>query len=84
MSEIVLDKDSISVIPETPPDEMDFELYDDVDGVTSAVPDKTELTVTFKCIGCTKDQQYQDTLATVAQLHRPVDTRAVALQAPAT
>ena len=34
------------------------------------IPDGTEHTVTFKCIGCTKDQQYQDTLTTVAQLCR--------------
>ena len=91
------DDDSISVIPETPPDEMEFLPNDDNDDdvVGSITPDEMEHTVTFKCIGCTREQKYQDTLAMVAHLRRtgnavevrvepeptnPVDARAIAFQ----
>ena len=82
MSDCDEDNDSITVITETPPSsEGDAERLD------------TQHTVTFKCTGRTKEQNYVVFLASVAQIrHRggdvrlepeptnPVDAKAIAFQ----
>lgn len=63
------DHDDVTVIPETPP-ESDNESDADEEGTEETTPDEIEHKVTFKCIGCTKEQQYQQALIHAAQLRR--------------
>ena len=59
----------ITVIPETPSasedDEGDTDTGSSIDW--SSIPAVTH-TATFKCIGCTKEIQYQEILARIAQV----------------
>ena len=93
---------SITIIPETPPDSAstsDGEEEDTTSDLGASLligfsPVVTH-TVTFKCIGCTKDMKYQETLARVSQIrnrnvdvicklypepNNPADARAIAFR----
>ena len=92
----------ITVIPETPPSSpmsvsfSDGEHSDEEDSAVAGC-DKALITheLTFKCIGCTKELTYQETLAAASQLlskgkivpctiepepHNPVDSEAIAIK----
>ena len=59
---------SITVIPEIPPPSSESE-EDGCDAAFSiGFSPIVTYTVTFKCIGCTKDTSYQETLAHISQL----------------
>ncbi len=62
------DPDEITVIPETPPEPESDNDSDITENNDSTSPDETEHRVTFKCIGCTKEQPYQQALMHAAQL----------------
>ena len=61
--------DEVTVIPETPPESDDDSDAND-ESTEEASPHEIEHTVTFKCIGCTKEQPYQQALIRAAQLRR--------------
>ena len=71
MSDCDEDNDSITVIPETLPSSEDVDMDAERDAFeTETLDTVTQHTVTFKCIGCTKQQNYQEVLASVAQIRR--------------
>ena len=89
-----LDWNSPSLHDTTPPDKPQHVVDDqEVDSATTDPAQVIQHTVRFKCIGVTKEQSYQETLAQVAQLHRsgldvevklspepsnPIDSKAIA------
>lgn len=88
----------ITVIPETQVSECsssDGEKDSDEDGLLDVNASMITHTVTFKCIGCTKEQSYQETLAAIAQIqnrgevvtckivpepNNPVNAKAIAIK----
>ena len=69
------DDEEITVIPETPPAvsdeeeaEEEEEQEEECDGFHLGFSPIVTHTVTFKCIGTTKEDRYQETLARIAQL----------------
>lgn len=96
------DDEEITVIPETPPAVSDEEEQvkeeekeEDCDGFHLGFSPIVTHTVTFKCMGTTKEDRYQETLACVAQLtsaghevrcklqaepENPFDSRAIAFR----
>lgn len=88
---------SIQVIPETPPESSSDEEGDEQD-ISLILPFQTSFlthTVTFKCIGCTKELRYQEALCRASQLlmsknevkcrlmhepDNPVDSEAIAFE----
>ena len=98
MSDSDKDNGSIIVIPETllnSEDDSDMDADSDSDMPVTETAGDTRHTVTFKCIGCTREQNYQEVLARVAQVRReggnvevriepeptnPVDAKAIAFQ----
>ena len=76
---------SITVIPETPPDSASDSEEEDVTcdldpSLTIGFSPIVTHTVTFKCIGCTKDSSYQETLARVSQIRNCNENVACKLQ----
>lgn len=89
---------SITVIPETPPNSADSDVEDGEQRLDLALPSHASClthTVTFKCIGCTKEFQYQEALCRASQLlisksnvncqlkpepDNPVDSQAIAFE----
>ena len=64
------DQNTITVIPETPPQsDGESDVFNGDDSAEASM-EEIEHKVTFKCIGCTKEQCYQETLKHVAQLRR--------------
>ena len=60
----------ITVIPETPPQsDSESDVFNGDDSAEASI-EEIEHKVTFKCISCTKEQCYQETLKRVAQLRR--------------
>lgn len=64
------DPEEITVIPETPPEPESDSDTDTTENNGSTSLDEIEHRVTFKCIGCTKEQPYQQALIRAAQLRR--------------
>ena len=67
-SEDDIERTDITIIPETPPELSD---EDDADKLIDTTNDVNVVhTVTFKCIGCTRDVKYQKTLENINELRR--------------
>ena len=66
------ERSEITVVPETPPPESSESDSDTIDeaSVHLSAHNRTTHTVTFKCIGCHKEVQYQQALACASQCRR--------------